>query len=430
MAQLITRKAIRQAILKELGGLVDEVASGTTSTIVATNLLNRFYDDNALKNATVYLPDDDAADRQRAISAWDDSTQTITPNTNLADAPTAGDDLEIYFPGDPTHEELNQAVNRGLQELRRPTYTAIPTRQGARRYGQTEIPWARDRHDILEVQLRRSPNLLDNEDFEQFGTGDSPALASWVLSGDSATVTRVESAQFAGPFAVTLTRNGTNATLTQTIGLLDRQLIGETLQFSVQCYATAANVARLSVSDGTQTSTATHTGGSSVETLSVSDFVVAAGATTLTVALTHITSDGSSTWGRAIAYEGDTVPEWLAGYGSEHAASGDVAYETVSTPDGVAIVLTRRSEGRRKQLWVTSLKPFSELPADSAVTDCPLDAARAVAISDLARRRRRENQERWDELYALWAPRARGWLQRTRDRGPRTSQTSAVVGSA
>ena len=426
MSQLTTRKAIRQAILKELGGIVDVVASGSTSTIVATNLLNRFYDDNALKNATVYLPDDDAADKQRAISAWDDSTQTITPNTNLSDAPDADDDLEIYLPGDPTHEELNQALNRGLQEIWRPTYTAIPTRKGARRYGQTELPWVRDRHDILNVQERRSPNLVDNEDFEHYGTGDSPALSSWVLSGSGATVTRDENPDFAGPFQATLTASGAAATLTQTISLLDRQLIGETLQFSVQCDAGTTS-ARLVVSDGTQTSTTAHTGGGAVETLTVADFVVAALATTLTVACQHNTTTGASTWGRVIGYEGDTIPEWLSDYGSEHAQTADIRHEVVTTPDGAAIVL-QQPRTRGSQLWVQSLKPYAELAADTDVTDCPLEAVRAVALVDLARRRRRENQERWDEVRAIWTPKARRWLQRNRDRGRSTVQQQVVIG--
>lgn len=427
MSLLITRPTIRQKVLLELGGIVDTVASGSTTTIVATNLLDRFYDNNALKNATVYLPDDDVADKQRAISAWDDSTQTITPSTALSDAPDAGDALEIYFPGDPSHHVINQAINRSLQELRRPTFTAIPTREGSRRYGTTELPWVRDKFDILEVLKRTSPNLLSNEDLEYWGTGDSPALAAWVFAGTSGTVTRTESPQAHRPYVATLTRSGNDVTLTQTVGLLDRQLIGKTVTGSVLC-TSGDTSAVLSITDGVTTETATHTGGSTYETLSPTPIVISASATTLTFTLQHNTNNTSSSWSRAILVEGAAIDTWLANWGSENAIAKDVRHTKANTPDGAAIVLDRETS-RGSQLWVQTAMPFPELDSDTAVTDCPLDAILAFTMVRLARRHRNENQERWTEILNEWAPVANRWQSRLNARSS-TSQSQVTVRGA
>lgn len=427
MALLTSRKAIRQRVLSELGGLVATVASGSTeSSIVLNELENRFADDNALKNWRLLLPDDAVGDQQRFVATWDDSAAAISPNAALSDAPTAGDDVELYAPGDPTHHEMNEAINRGLQELRRPIWSSIPTRRGARRYGRVELPWVRDRFDVLGVKLRRSPSLLDNEDFENWGTGDSPALSRWVLAGADALATRTEPADAHAPFAVQLTRAGADATLTQTSGLLDRQLIGKTVTVSVLCRSGVAAAARLRVTDGVVTTNSSyHTGGGGFETLSLTH-TVASGATTLQVELRHETTDGTSTWARAIALEGSSVPTWLSEFGSEYASVDEVRHTVANTPDGASIVLAGSVE-RGAQLYVQSLQPYAELDSDSAVTDCPLEAAMALTLVRLARRRRNENRARWDEVLGSWAPSAQRWQRRQRTRAD-VSQRRVVVG--
>lgn len=427
MALLTSRKTIRQRVLRELGGLVATVATGSTANaVVLSELENRFADDNALKNWRLLLPDDAAADQQRFVSAWDDSAATVTPNAALGDPPTAGDDVELYAPGDPTHHEMNEAINRGLQELRRPTWSSIPTRRGARRYGRVELPWVRDRFDVLGVKLRRSPNILDNEDFENWGTGDSPALSRWVLSGTDALATRTEPADAHAPFAVQLSRVGTDALLTQTPGLLDRQLIEKTLAVSVLCRTSVATAARLRVTDGvTTTDSSYHSGGGGFETLNVSH-EVSAGATTLQVELRHETTNGTSTWARAVALEGSVVPAWLSELGSEYASVDDVRHTVANTPDGAAIVLANGAE-RGAQLYVQSLQPYAELDSDNAVTDCPLEASMALTLVRLARRRRNENRARWDEVLGSWAPSAQRWQRRQRTRAD-VSQRRVVVG--
>ena len=428
MALLTSRKTIRQRVLRELGGLVATVASGSTANaIVLSELENRFADDNALKNWRLLLPDDATAAQQRFVSAWDDSAATISPNAALSDAPTVGDEVELYAPGDPTHHEMNEAINRALQELRRPTWSAIPTRRGARRYGRVELPWVRDRFDVLGVKLRRSPNLLDNEDFENWGTGDSPALSGWVLGGTAALATRTEPPDAHAPFAVQVTRAGTDVTLTQTPGLLDRQLIGTTLAVSVLCQSSVATAARLRVTDGSSTTNSSyHTGGGGFETLNLTH-TIAAGATTLQVQLRHEATDGTSTWARAIAIEGSAVPTWLSEHGSEYASVDEVRYTVANTPDGAAIVLVGSIE-RGAQLYVQSLQPYAELGSDAAVTDCPVEAAMALTLVRLARRRRAgENRARWDEVLGSWAPSAQRWQRRQRTRAD-VSQQQVVVG--
>jgi hypothetical protein len=427
MALLTSRKTIRQRVLRELGGLVATVASGSTTAVVLNELENRFADDNALKNWRLLLPDGAAADQQRFVSAWDDSAATISPNATFTDAPTASDEVELYAPGDPTHHEMNEAINRALQELRRPTWSSIPTRRGARRYGRVELPWVRDRFDVLSVRLRRSPNLLDNEDFENWGTGESPALSGWVLAGTGALSTRTEPADAHAPFAVRLSRVGTDTTLTQTPGLLDRQLVGKTLSVSVLCQSSVAAAARLRVTDGSSTTNSSyHTGGGGFEALSLTH-TVAAGATTLQVQLRHETTNGTSMWARAIAIEGSSVPTWLSEHGSEYASVDEVRQTVANTPDGAAIVLADSVE-RGTQLYVQSLQPYAELDSDSAVTDCPVEAAMALTLVRLARRRRAgENRARWDEVLGSWAPSAQRWQRRQRTRAD-VSQRRVVVG--
>ena len=223
---LSTRAAIRQEVLRRIGGHIATATGGSTTTIAAETMIGRGAgDDISLVGWGLYEPTDAAADAYRIITGWDDSTGTATVDTIGARANT--EVHEYWQRNDPTPYEANEAINRVLSESERIVQTAIPTVEGQREYTLRNAPWVDVRRDVQGVYRRESPNILDNSGFELWGVGTDAGLHGWTLAGTSGTVTRVDGEY--GRYAARLTRSSNNVTLTQTVPIPIIQLYGKSL---------------------------------------------------------------------------------------------------------------------------------------------------------------------------------------------------------
>jgi hypothetical protein len=246
-------------------------------------------------------------------------------------------------------------------------------------------------------------NLLSNEDFTLWGDGVGPGAAGWVLSGTSSLVTRVAQVQQYGGYSARLTRAGDDVALTQTVGLLDRQLIGKTLQFHVSGVATVASRLQYTIFDGITTTTGLHSGDGEAEALT-DEHIVHADASTLTVALEIVTGDTNGDVSRVILHEGSSLNTSLRDYGSERYTEYDHPAETVNSGDGADVMLASAIP-LGSQLVVQTLQPYALLSTETAVTDMPKEHLVAATILRLAREHgKNTDRERWDELVRIWTP--------------------------
>ena len=410
----ITKTQIRQEVLRFLGGEVYDILSADSTSITVQALQHSTGDDNHYKNTPIYLPDQtDAATRRRVATAWDDSAGKFTVDT-MGEDPQQNEDIEVYPRNDVTASDIDQAINLALKNTPRIVRSYLPTIQGDREYTLRNQPWIDTRHKILAVFSRYSPQLLDNESFELWGTGGDAELGAWTVAGTGATVTRVDG-EF-GRYAARLTATGGNvATLTQTIGLLNLQLQGKTIAVEARGKTSTASAAGFRISDGvgSDTDAENHDGDGHWEILQTSapatiTHTIDANATTLTFQFRMIL-DGTVDLELPIAVEGTSIPQWLSDFGSQHAGVRQVPYSVGSWGSGPVIQL-ESTQPRGTQIMVVSRQPYFTLAADTDVTDMPLDAAVSGTLFNLARiMRKSEDRTRWDEIGRVWEPQYLGW---------------------
>jgi hypothetical protein len=440
---LTRRDTIRREVLRKINApwAVQTVSSGTGTTVAADNLVHRFGDDNALLGDVVYLPDSATADQRRRIDSWDDSSGQATVAL-MGAAPVATNTLEIYRAGEPFADDINEALDRALQESSRVVWSAIPTIAGNHEYSLADYPWIETADDITDVYLRNSPNLIDNEDFELWGEGSSPALARWTAAGAGLTITRVAGMRHG--FAVRITAAGdVDASLTQTPGLLHDQLRGElqsdgtyanprAVRCSVWAKTSVASGARVSITDGvTTTNSPYHSGGGGWEELVVG-VAIGITATTLQFSL-QMNEDGDAEFDQAVLMERETgatvIPDVIREQGSQSFTPKRLDHDIITHAPSPVILLAN-DQPRGRQIIFSSAQPFNTLATDSSLTDMPLSAAIAGTIWHLATTiEPYEDRARWDRLQAFWGPRYRRWQERLAEiPGPDISAPQVTVG--
>lgn len=119
---ITTRKELRQKIITNLGGLVLTGASGTSTTITHSSLINTLAVAGDLYTGwTVYRPDAiNSGDRQRSVISYDGTTGTITVAStgNAYDAPVQPEETVELFPFVIAFDKLNEKLNDGLEDTR------------------------------------------------------------------------------------------------------------------------------------------------------------------------------------------------------------------------------------------------------------------------------------------------------------------------
>lgn len=403
-----TRAAIRQEVRRRLGGRVVTTSATSTTVLTIAELINVLGDDNALLNAPVLLPSLAAADQQRLITAWDDSTGQASVAT-LSGDPADAITVEISERNEPTPRDIHDAINRTLREMRHIAWYALPTVEGRHNYLLRNLTWLRSRADIKGVFRRDSPNLLANGDFGLWNAGASAAPTGWVLAGSGGTIARSTTTVERDGYAAAITRSGTNVTLTQTIGLLDLQLQGQTVNAECLGFSANSNSLRLALTDGVSTTSGSyHAGNSRIARIQTGAHTVNTAATTLDLQVQVNVNEAARVFG-LVATEG-SVASFLSDYGDSGAAIYPLmSYQVFQTGVFPRITLTTPL-ARGEQLLVASLIPWDELSAETENSDAPLEAIVAGTITRLATQfRRGVNQSRWQALYDTYATEASAW---------------------
>ncbi len=427
---LTTRKALRQAVLEELGGRTVTASATTDALLTVAELAHTFGDDNAMRHAPIHLPSLTGSDVQRRINTWDDSAGSMAIDA-LSGDPADALEIEIYERGDPSHLEINAALNRATAELYRMAWVQLPTVQDEQIYSLVNFPWVRKRTDVLEVWRRESPNLLANEGFELWGDGSSAELPRWTLSGTGAIAGRTPSVKTHHAYAVNLTAaGGVDAELRQTVGLLNLQLQGEELVASSIVKAGISSAARIGISDGLTTSWSDyHTGGGGFETLTVPTKTLAVGAIDLQFRAL-MEENGQATFDEPIMVEGDEIPDQLRDGGSASYRLEDIEASRIDYATAPAVMVSKLQRGQ--QLVVATAQPFFPLTADTDLTDAPLEALKAGALLQLSKiKRKGEAKDRWDDIAANWGPVYHTWREQLiQSPTPNPTRSRAVVTGA
>ena len=428
MSIITTRQQARGKVAEVLGAQVGTITSGTTTTVTIDELRNNFSSDAALVSRAIVLPNSASADQRRLVEGWDDSAGEITLNDSIS-APSAGDPYEIYQLGDPPKQVIDSAMARAMTRARRIVEIEIPMAQGRSDYYLHHYaPWVSSRDDIVSVGIRDTPQLLPNEDFTVWGDGVTPNLLGWALTGDSALLTRIAPDDAYGRFGARLSRSGTDAALTAVVGLLDRQLVGKTLQYAIGGVAAAASRLQVTIDDGDTQTTGTHSGDGEHEWLEGSH-VVSADASGLTVALECVNGDANVDFTRAILHEGANLNTRLRDYGSQQRHVEPVRARTLNVSTG-AMVSLPGGGSRGMQLVVGVRQPFAAFTSETSVTDMPVDHIVAATIVELARRfQKSEDRTRWEALAAEYRPYAQHYESQRRAPGQRLGTSTVITGA-
>lgn len=394
-----TRKTLLQNIARELGWRTGSVSSGAAQNVVLDGY--SVGEDNYYNGWTLCMPDAaTAADMERVVTAWDDSSRTAYWVNARTDTTYTSETYILIPPYDITLDEVRTAINDVLAECRFTTYVAIPTLQDERFYRLGRFSWVRYPDDVDGVFTRNSPNLLSNSQFDAWGAGASAAPSSWVLAGSGGTVARATTVP-RGYYGATITRSGADTTLTQTLGRIYTQLAGQSMTFSSYVRATVASRARIGISDGlTTTYSSYHTGGGGDELLSVSK-TLAAGATSLSVILSVDTNDTSATFSNAVAQEGSSVDPNLTTTGDQSWEMRETTAARVRSIGDQVVIELPSATSRGSQIVVSTGMPYPALTADSDSTDAPDSLVLHGAVDQVVSRMRK-GQSR-DRLEALRA---------------------------
>lgn len=382
-----TRAQIVNIMARRLGAWTGDISSGTALTAVLGTRTDTTGDDNIARGDILWMLDAaNETDKDRVIDEWDDSEATARWIKARSDT-TYTAETYIVMPGrgEWARADFYAALNDRLAKTRRTVTSVIPTANNQRLYRLGNLSWIRHRGDIDAVYYRSSRNVVDNAQFDNWGSGPAAAPTRWTLAGSAATVARATAGVRRGHFGSTLTRAGADATLTQSIGLLDGQLAGQAVTFEADMVATVASRARIGISDGlTTTYSSYHTGGGGVERLAV-DKTLSASATAFDVILSVDTGDTSATFSNVAGAEGSTVDTVLQETGDEAQSRRDLRFEVRET-GGVPAIELASPLGRGGQLLVRSAQPFPALTADTQSTDCPDSVIVPGALYELGSR--------------------------------------------
>lgn len=408
---MATLKAIRQLMLQmapELGS-VETPASGSATTIVVARLASGTLSPQTYAGRWLLRPDAaSAADRAgRLVTNYASSTGTLThAGANYSDTTFTGESLEIHR-FDP--QRIDRAIAYAVRTIRLLDVDISPTTSHKVDYELFPFEWVQEPDDLLAIGHNGNPVMSRNRGFEKWNTY-ATLLDHWTLAGAAGTMARASGVP-TGKYGVTITRAGTNVTLTQTIGLLDTgvdadSVRSETLTLVLRGVSSTASHLRAAVADGTQTvTTSYHTGGGGYEELTV-EITVAATATTLTIQVQVNTTDAAATVDQCYLVRGaisDTIRRDI--YHTEYLRPDDWEWGTTN------VRLPER--GKKSQYVFFSARPVSGFStdriaagtADSDEVDVPADTAAIAALARFYRglsSRSNEVTTRYQQLAGYW----------------------------
>lgn len=381
-----SRSTIINLMARRIGARTGTFTSGSTQYAVLGNDFGSTGDDSIHVGDHLWMLDAAAAaDKDRIISEWDDSEGKALWVRARTNAATSSESYIVLPAGDWNRQDFYTAINDRLANIRRSVVSVIPTMTGVKQYRLNQRTWIRHHDDVDAVYLRRSPNLLDNAQFDVWGAGAADQPSSWVFSGAGATLRRTGMDEIIGQYGVELTRAGSDVSFTQTVGTLNDSLVSQAVTFSMTADCGAASVARLSIYDGVSTQYSSyHTGGGSPERLSITATLSALADTCRVQA--HVQNTNSTvTFSDAAFVLGSSIPDPLESYGDAAYDREDIDGHVLQNGESVVLELPVPL-AVPGQILVVSAQPYPALSSDSDETDCPDDVIVPGALYELARR--------------------------------------------
>jgi len=265
----------------DLVGRLEAVASLTTTTVVVTGLATGGYGGERFRGAWLLRAETaSASDRVRKVTSFASATGTLThAGANYSDTTATSEYVEILEPEYQPHI-VDRELNTILGATRRMDRTIVPGVTGMAKYWLHDLSWVQEPNDVSRISVCASPVLTRNRYMEAWSgyNATTGALVPewWTLSGADATLARSTVGARKGKYTVALTRAGTDAVFSQSVGLLPNgatdstpnSLAGQTVTAVLVGTAASASQLRVTVDDGvTTTSSSYHTGGSGVEEL-------------------------------------------------------------------------------------------------------------------------------------------------------------------
>jgi len=283
-----TLKEIRQRMLRLDASLgrVESIASLTTTTVVVSALATGTIGAGKFATKWVLRPDTaSAADRLRitTTTGYTASTGTLThAGTNYADTTATSESVELHEFEPYLLDNAIQAALRGTRFFDR---TYVPT-TASHRYSLSGLSWLVEPSDIVSIEKFNVPVLNNNRGFEKWNGYSSGSLVpdGWTLAGSGATFARSATSR-TGAYSLSVTRAGTDATVSVTLPILDTgvdedNLRGQTLTVVTVARSGQASSVRARITsekaDGTVITTdnsSYHTGGGGWEELSTTHTV-------------------------------------------------------------------------------------------------------------------------------------------------------------
>ena len=278
-------KTIRRRMIREepeLLGRVETVASLTTLTVVVTELAfgglseQLFVPDWIIRADTAT-----AADRVRSCTAFAPGTGTLThAGTNYGDT-TAGSEIVEILNNSTEPRVVEQSIYDTLRDLMRLDITTIPGLSNKGRQWLQDLDWIENPNDIFMIKRVGSQRISRNAYLNKFNSYSSGALQPdyWVQAGSGASMARsttlydTDGLREGRKVQLSMTRSGTDTTLTQNVGLLfggvdSTSLQGETVTVWGRAKSGTASSLRMFCNDGvTTTYSSYHSGGGGIEEL-------------------------------------------------------------------------------------------------------------------------------------------------------------------
>lgn len=263
-------------------GRVEDIAALGAQTITVTVLATGSVQSGKITSKWLLRPQaSNAANRAPRLSSDFASSTGIITHAGAAytDTTATGETVEIHE-YEPWRLEI--AIQEALQSTRRLDLSYLQGRADGR-YSFSDLSWIAQPDDVVKIGIRRSPVLTANRRFDGWGvvsTGGVLQPDRWALAGSDAVFARSTISRV-GPYSLSVTRAGADATVAQTIqavtsGFGAASLRGELVTGVLVCRASTASQVRVRVTseqaDGTVLSTSNssyHTGGGAWEEVSV-----------------------------------------------------------------------------------------------------------------------------------------------------------------
>ena len=394
-------------------GRVENIASLAAQTATVTALATGGLSAQEFVDKWMVRPETaTAADLIRRCTSFVSSTGVLT-HTGTAYTDTTATDEQLLILKHQLYLAL-QAIDIGIGSTKRLHETYLPTLFGAKRYWLNDLSWIESPGDIESVWWSDCPVFSRNRFFDDYHSYTTAGILQpdfWTISGASATMARSTTQQRRGQWSLAITRSGTDAAVTQTPGLLENgvtgdSLRGDTVTVFAWCWSAVASQVRIRITDGVDTTNSSyHTGNSTWQELTASHAVNAA-ATTLAISV-RVEADNTVAYvdeaGVSQIYDDavrrDSYPRHpLAA--TEYIQNGVPAlYLSERGHNGQYVVKSYRAYPRLDSARVTSGAALSD------TTDIPLELAAVHALWRLYRNIGDEKEEsRWQRIYNQMGP--------------------------